>query len=119
MSQLLTVIQSDQEEVERVCRSIACKNRFYSLESSRGGRVKEYCSDACKKQASRKGKAYSAHSKAQHLQEESRKLCIEANRLMRQAEELMRQSDICIYVGQIAIREAQYDADKQLKENQL
>lgn len=106
---MLVTFAQDETEVERVCRAEGCKNRFYTVHSGRGGRVKEYCSEACKKQASRKGKAPNALTKSIQLKKEHDSKMVQARRLMTQAEELMREADLAIVVMLIAQRENEFD----------
>jgi DNA-binding transcriptional regulator LsrR (DeoR family) len=108
-SLMLVTFGKNEEEVERVCRAEGCKNRFLVLYTGRGGRVKEYCSEACKKQGSRKGKAENALVKSIQLQKEHDEKMEQARHLMEQAEDLMKQADLAIFVMGVAQRENVFD----------
>lgn len=109
MSLNLVTFGQDEVEVERVCRAEGCKNRFYTIHNGGGGRVKEYCGDACKTRAHRKGKAYNALNKSQQLQSEADKLAEEARFYMRKADELMRQADLALVAMKVAQKENEWD----------
>lgn len=106
---MLVTFEDGETEVERVCRCYGCKNRFYTVHSGRGGRVKQYCSDACKTKAGRKGKAETALDKYQELQREHDGKASEARRLMDRAAALMQEADYAIMVMGVAQRENEYD----------
>lgn len=118
----MSLLEPDIEElkvtIERVCRAYGCTNRFEWVDSGRGGRVKQYCSDTCKKRASRGGGSGSALSKVSHLQSEWEKLMREINRLQRLQDDMAVQQNVITVAMDVARREADYDRLKEVMERE-
>lgn len=118
----MSLLEPDVEElkvtIERVCRAYGCLNRFEWVDNGRGGRVKQYCSDTCKKRASRGGGSGSALSKLSHLQGEWEKLSREISRLQRLQDDMAMQQDHITVAMNVARREADYDRLKEVMQRE-